>query len=63
MKHIVRITRPMGDQRLIKCSCGWSTWCLYPYEARGEKESHLKRVGAIDKLSYDPLRELINRSK
>lgn len=53
----------MGDQRLIKCSCGWSTWCLYPYEARGEKESHLKRVGAIDKLSYDPLRELINRSK
>lgn len=44
MKHSVRITRPTGDQRLVKCSCGWYSWCLYPYEARGEKEGHLRRV-------------------
>lgn len=60
MKHTVRITRPTGDQRLVSCVCGWSTWCLYPYEARGEKEMHLKRNGVIKELSWDPLRDLIH---
>jgi hypothetical protein len=44
VKHVVRITRPTGDQRLVKCSCGWSSWCLYAYEARGDKALHLART-------------------